>query len=296
VVQEVHAFADSLRFARRLARALRSGGPAPVSVHRFPDGESRVRVHAPVARRVVLVRGLHDPDRKLVEVLLAADALRRAGARHVTLVTPYLGYMRQDAVFSPGDAVSQRVVGALLGDAFDRLLTVEAHLHRVTRLAEVVSCAARSLSAAPALAAWLARTAPGAWVVGPDEESEPWVRALARAARARWVVGAKRRLGDRRVAVRLPRLAGAPRAVVVDDVAASGATLAAAARALRRGGVARVDALVVHALFAGGALGRVRRAGVARLASCDTIPHPSNAIRVAPLVAAALGGPDVPPA
>jgi ribose-phosphate pyrophosphokinase len=293
---ELHAFPDSSGFARRLARALGSSGPAPVRVHRFPDGESRVLVRAPAARRVVLVRSLHDPDRKLVEVLLAADALRRAGARHLTLVAPYLPYMRQDAVFRAGDAISQRVVGALLGNACERLLTVEAHLHRVSRLDRVVPCAARSIPAAPAIAAWLARRAPGAWVVGPDEESEPWVRALARAARTRWAVGAKRRLGDRRVAVRLPRLAGARHAVLVDDVAASGATLAAAARALRRAGVERVDAVVVHALFPGGALARVRRAGVARIASCDTIPHPSNAIRVAPLVAAALGGRDVPPA
>jgi len=58
-------------------------------------------------------------------------------------------------------------------------------------------------------------------------------------------------------------------------------------RALRRAGVAPIDVAVVHAVFAPGALQRARAAGARYVVSCDTIPHPSNAIAVAPLVAAA---------
>lgn len=288
-MREVHAFGDSLALARRLARALGSAPPARVLVHRFPDGESRVRV-GPAAPRSVLVRTLDRPDAKLVELLLAADALRGRGARRVTLVAAYLPYMRQDRAFQPGEPVSQRVVGGLLGGAFERVLTVEAHLHRIARLAEVFPCDARSLPAASALAAWLARRPGRPCLVGPDAESEPSVRALARLTGLPWIVGRKERLGDRRVRVRLPPLPpGVRRALLLDDVASSGATLAAAARALRRAGAARIDALVVHAIFAPGALRRIRAAGVARLVSTDTVAHPSNAIGVAPLLAAALG-------
>ncbi len=178
---EVHAFHDTRRFGAALAHATGATLRA-VAVHRFPDGESRVRVRAPLHLDAVLVLLLDAPDAKLVETLLAADALRRAGAPRVTLVAPYLPYMRQDAVFVPGDAISQRVVGELLGRAFDRVLTVEAHLHRIDRLAEVFACPARSLSAAPAVAAWLRRVAPRALIAGPDQESTPWVSAIARAA------------------------------------------------------------------------------------------------------------------
>ncbi len=289
---EVHAFDDARRFGAALARA--TGSPLRrVRVHRFPDGESRVRVRAPLGASAVLVRSLDAPDAKLVETLLAADALRRAGAPRVTLVAPYLPYMRQDAVFEPGDAISQRVVGDLLGRGFDRVVTVEAHLHRIRRLGEVFPCPARSLAAAPAVAAWLRRAAPNALVVGPDEESAPWVRAIARAAGAPWLVATKRRLGDARVRVELPPLPSRSErqsAVIVDDIAASGATLAATARALRRVGAQRVWVIVVHALFAAGALARIERAGATRVVSCDTVVHRSNAIRVAPLVARALGG------
>jgi ribose-phosphate pyrophosphokinase len=284
----VHFFADSAVLARHLAREL--GLPArQADVHRFPDGESLVTLQPTPGETALLVRSLDDPNAKLVEVLLAADALRRAGARHVVLVAPYLAYMRQDAVFRPGEPVSQQVVAGLLGRAFDRVLTVEAHLHRTPRLDRVFPCAARSLAVAPVVGDWCAGRAPGSLVVGPDEESEPWVRAIARRAGVPWVVAAKRRKGDRSVRVDLPPLPRARRALLVDDIASTGATLAAAARELHRRGVRRVEAVVVHPIFARGALARLERAGVSRVVSCDTISHASNRIRVAPLLARALG-------
>jgi ribose-phosphate pyrophosphokinase len=51
-----------------------------------------------------------------------------------------------------------------------------------------------------------------------------------------------------------------------------------------------VDALVVHAIFVPGSLSALREAGIARVVSTDTIPHPTNGVGVAPLLAAALGG------
>lgn len=285
----LYAFEDSLRLAADLG-AVDGLAVARVTVHRFPDRETLVRVPCPVGPAAVLVRSLADPNGKLVETALAADALRRAGARRVTLVAPYLPYMRQDAVFRPGEPVSQRVVGAWLAELFDSVLTVEAHLHRIRRLAEVVSPGSVSISAAPVLAEWVGAGGAAPLVVGPDEESEPWVKAIARRAKTPWVVGRKRRQSDRTVRVEFPPLPGGARAVLVDDIASSGATLAAAARALRRAGVRTVDAAVVHALFAPGALARIRAAGVRRIVSCDTIPHRTNAIRTAPLLADALRG------
>jgi len=284
----VHAMADSARFARRLARNL--GAPfAPVRTHPFPDGETLVEVTHRAGAEAVLVQSFDDPDRKLMPALLAADALRRAGARRVTLVAPYLAYMRQDRIFRPGEPISQRVFGQCLGRAFDRVLTLQAHLHRTRRLGDVMAGRGRSLSAAPAIARWMLRRGGGAIAVGPDEESEPWIRAVARVAGVRWVVGVKRRLGDRRVRVRFGEPPPGARAVVIDDIASSGATIAGAVHALRERGVRTVDAAVVHAIFAPGALDLIRRAGARTVVSCDTVEHPTNAIQCAPLVGAALG-------
>lgn len=283
----LHSFADTATLARQLARAL--GIPcAPVTVHQFPDGETLVRASPAVGTQAVLVRLLHNPNIKLIETLLAADALRRAGAQRVVLIAPYLPYMRQDMVFTPGESISQKVIADCLGRAFDHIVTIEPHLHRTHDLSEIFPCSAVALSAAPVLAQWIHRTGHRSLVVGPDEESEPWIRAIADRAQMPWVVGKKGRLGDQRVRMQFPTLPVCSRAVIVDDIASSGETLAVAARTLRREGIPTVDAAVVHAIFASGALRRIQTAGIRKIVSCDTIPHPTNAIRSLSLLVTAM--------
>lgn len=282
----VYSFADSASFATRVAR-LCALPHQRLEEHSFPDGESLIRAPAVVAPEALLVRTLDRPNAKLVEILLAADALRRAGAESVTLLAPYLPYMRQDAVFAAGDPLSQRVVGAVLAASFDAVLTVEAHLHRTRRLSRIAGRRSRSLSAAEPIRRWVARHARGAFLVGPDVESTPWIRAIA-GAELPYAVGYKSRRGDRSVEIDLPALPPGDRAVIVDDIASSGATLAMAAELLRRHGVAHIDAVVVHAIFSPGAEEAIRSAGVARIASSDSVVHSTNAFSVASVIAAAL--------
>jgi len=92
---------------------------AQVQVHRFPDGESRVRLPADLPPRIYFCRSLDRPNYKLVELVLAAQTARDLGAEDLTLVAPYLCYMRQDTAFEPGEAVSQRIIGRMLAELFD---------------------------------------------------------------------------------------------------------------------------------------------------------------------------------
>ncbi len=252
-VSTIYFFEDSAILARKIASALHA--PArKVHLRHFPDSESLVRVDAADGDEAVVVVSLDHPDAKLMPTLLAADALRRAGAKRITLVAPYLAYMRQDAVFAPGQPISQRVIGDILGRYFDRVVTVEAHLHRISELAEVVpsSLKSQSLSAAPAIARWLRERDLECIIVGPDRESRPWVEAIAHASGKDFAVGDKKRRGDREVSVKLKDMRTHRRALIVDDIASSGVTLAATARALRARGVRIIEAVVVHAIFAPG--------------------------------------------
>jgi ribose-phosphate pyrophosphokinase len=199
--------------------------------HRFPDGEFRLKLPKALPARVVVWRTLNDPNEKLVELLLVAQAARELGAQDLTLVAPYLAYMRQDIAFHPGEVVSQRIVGRFLAGLFDAVITVDPHLHRVATLQEAVPVAnAVVLSGAPVLADWVQQRRPDAVLIGPDEESLRWVAQAA--ARHGWdhAVCRKQRHGDRAVAIELPALLVHGRAVVLmDDVASSGHTLAQAA-------------------------------------------------------------------
>jgi ribose-phosphate pyrophosphokinase len=282
-------FDDEVEFARGLGLA--SGLPVQrIDRHRFPDGELKLTLPPKLVPEVRILRSLHRPNEKLVELLLAARTARELGAREVTLIAPYLAYMRQDSAFAPGEVVSQKVIGRLLADLFDAVVTVDPHLHRVATLGEAVPLArAVALSAAPLIGHFVAMRAGSPVLVGPDEESAQWVHVAATYNGLPWTVCRKTRRGDTDVEVELPQAEVKGREVVlVDDVASSGHTLAAAARALIAAGAARVDAVVTHAVLAPEAGATLKAAGISEFWSTDTVPHESNALSVVPLIADAL--------
>jgi ribose-phosphate pyrophosphokinase len=286
-------FSDHESQGRRLADAL--GLPfALVGIHRFPDGESKVTLPSPLPERVTLCRSLDRPNEKLVEVMLAAATARELGARHVTLVAPYLCYMRQDIAFRSGEAVSQRIVGRFLADYVDALLTVDPHLHRIRHLNDVMpGIHARALSCAAPAGEFLRERAHGPLLVGPDSESEQWVRAVAAPAGLDYVVASKERLGDREVRITLPeRHYRAREVVLVDDMASTGRTMVNVAAALRARGAHPIHCFVTHALHDAEAARLMRQAGIENIWSSDSVTHPSNAVSLTPLLAAALSAID----
>ncbi len=286
----VHAFADEEQPARALARAL-GVDCRLVGVHTFPDGEALPTVPQ-TAQTTIVYRSLARPADKLIPLFLACDAWRRAGARRLILVAPYLCYLRQDAVFAPGQPISQKVIGELLGDRFDHIVTVDAHLHRTPEISAVFpQTPATNLSAAPVIADWLKRTYPAVdLIIGPDVESERWVRQVATALSVEHRLFSKTRLGDSevRLALQNPADVAGRTAALVDDICSSGGTLIKAAETLSAIGVREIVACVTHALFDGGVERRLRDAGVKAIVSTDSVPHTTNAISLAPLLANAL--------
>ena len=282
-------FDDERDAALRLAEA--ASLPAiPIARHRFPDGELKLRLPTGLPERVTVYRSLDNPNEKLVELLIVSQTARSQGAGHLTLVAPYLAYMRQDMEFTPGEAVSQRIVGRFLAHLFDAIVTVDPHLHRIDRLEEAAPVAqAVVLVGALPLADHVVRVRTRPLLVGPDAESEQWVAAAAARHGLDYIVCSKIRSGDREVAVDLPAAQVQGRAaVILDDMASTGHTLAAAARLLRAAGAASVDAAVTHALFTPQALAMLRADGIGEVWSTDCITHPSNAVSMAPLLAQAL--------
>ena len=260
-----------------------------VLVHHFPDGESMVRLPAELPPEVVLCRSLDHPNDKLIELVLAAAEARSLGVKRLTLVAPYLCYMRQDRSFHSGEAVSQRIIGHLLAEHFDALITVDPHLHRVHSLEQAVPTGRSvALLATDPVGDFIGRQVPGALLVGPDGESGQWVARAAARAGTDYVVGSKTRLGDRDVDIDLRGDFGGRDVVLVDDVASTGRTLEVAARIIQAQGPASLSVVVTHALFAGDALQRLEAVGIGNIWSTDSIPHPSNAIPLAPLLARAL--------
>jgi len=275
-----------------LATALASRLEADVgsaTIRSFPDQESYVRIEGDVAgHAIVLACTLDRPNDKTIPLLLLAATARDLGAARVALVAPYLAYLRQDQRFLPGEGVTSAYFARLVSGAVDWLVTVDPHLHRYASLAHVYGIPARAIHAAPSIAGWLRRHVPDAVLIGPDGESAQWVTAVAEQAGVPHFVLEKMRHGDPTVEVSVP--AGAAlrgrTPVLLDDIISTGRTMIATIAHLRRLGAAAPVCVAVHAVFAERAHEELLAAGAARVVTCNTIPHSSNAIDVTDQLAA----------
>lgn len=264
---------------------------ALVNLHKFPDGESLVSLPDDLrGRDVAILATLHDPDALAMPLWFAAQTARELGAARVGLVAPYLAYMRQDRRFEPGQAVSAPLFARFLGHAFDWLVTADPHLHRIAALRDIFPLPAEYVATAALLADWIAREVANPVVIGPDSESAQWVADVARIARCPFEVLRKERTGDRSVAVSVPRLdtIKGRTPVLVDDIASSGHTMIEATQQLLAQRTAAPVCVVIHPLFGAGAYEEILAAGARTVVSTDSIPHPSNAISLAPLLAPAI--------
>ena len=262
--------------------------------HDFPDGEFKLQLPPILTRNIVVFHSLDHPNDKLIELLFVARTARQMGVERLTLIAPYLAYMRQDIAFSSGEVVSQKIIGELLASLFDVVITVDPHLHRISRLEEAIPIPnAIAISAAPILGDFVVKQRVNPYLVGPDGESSQWILQAALPHQLDHAVAQKKRLGDLTVEISLPPINVLGRSVVLlDDIASSGRTLARAAELLYALGAETVDVAVTHALFAGDALEVIRRSGVINVWSADTVIHPTNALSVLPAIVKALNGLD----
>lgn len=285
----VLGFDDYEAAGRRLAQAL-SLPFEKITVHHFPDGESKVRLPPELPERVIICRSLDFPNNKLIELLLCAETAREQGVKNLTLVAPYLCYMRQDMAFQPGEAISQKIIGRFLAGLFDAVITTNAHLHRIKDLSQAFpGIKAVNITTASIMSAYLKLQGSNLMLVGPDSESAQWVEAIADDAGFDYVVGQKTRLGDQHVKISLPEGNYAEKKIVlIDDVISTGHTLITIATLLHGKGVTSINALVTHALFDETTTRHLHRAGIEHIWSTDSIPHPSNSLNLDRLLASAI--------
>jgi ribose-phosphate pyrophosphokinase len=290
------ALSDDGAFAHRLA-GLVDASLGEMSVRRFPDGESWVRVLEDVeGREVVVVANLDRPDQKLSQLMFLAETLRDLGAARVGVVAPYLAYMRQDERFAPGEGVTSRYFADFLSRYFDWLVTLDPHLHRHGSLADLYRIPTFSGRAAPQIAQWLTRQAIDPVLIGPDAESEQWVGAVAHIMGCPQVIFDKIRHGDREV-----ELADVTRGkvdlcsvrnrtpVIIDDIISTGATMFEAVDQLQTAGLRAPICVGIHGVFSDDADRQLLARGAEQVVTCNSIAHPTNAIDITPALAEQIG-------
>ena len=277
--------------------ACRELGIAPIArtIRRFPDGEMQVEVLESVRGRDVFILQATSPpvDQHLVELLLIADACRRAGAARLTGVIPYFGYARQDRR-AGRRSLGARVASDIVATGhFDRLMLIDAHTPAIEGFFDTPI---DHLTAVPLLAhAAVPHMRSPAVVVAPDFGAVKLARAYGRLLGWPIAFVQKTRLDGE--AVETQGVVGDVRGrapLIVDDMLSTGATLEAAVEAVRAAGaVEPVGVAVTHALLVGEARDLIRRLSLTFVLATDTVSiQPSEpqltTVSVAPLIVTAL--------
>ncbi len=246
------------------------------TVGRFSDGEVMVSINENVrGKDVFFVQPTCFPTNdNLMELLLAADALRRASARRITAVIPYFGYSRQDR--RPRSArvpISAKIVANMIASVgFDRVLTIDLHADQIQGFFEIP---VDNIYATPVMYRDIMESdGADVTVVSPDVGGVLRARAVAKQLNgADLVIIDKRRPAPNVAEVMniIGEVEGR-NCVIVDDIVDTAGTLASAAKVLKEHGAKSVRAYCTHPIFSGKAVENISNSGLDEMVVTDTIP------------------------
>nr|WP_154224698.1 ribose-phosphate diphosphokinase [Marinicella rhabdoformis] len=253
----------------------------------FPDGETYINVHSDVKdKEVIIIITLLEVDNFFLKLVFLSQTLMELGAKRIGLVAPYLSYMRQDIKFHQGEALTSRIFANLINQHFDWLVTVDPHLHRYSTLNEIYRIPNAALHAKDLLSDWIKKHLPNAYLIGPDEESEQWVKAVAFNADVMFSVAKKERYGDRNVKVTFKQLMALPNqpVVLVDDIISSGHTMLEAIGSLKQLGFEKIYCLAIHGIFANQIDRTLINEGATEIITTNSIENSSKSIDLSELI------------
>ncbi len=258
----------------------------------FPDGESYIKFNDDLeGRDVIILCSLDHPNPKILPLLFVAKTAKSLGASKVGLCSPYLAYMRQDKVFHRGEGVTAAYFADLISDYFDWVVTVDPHLHRIHNLSDIYSIPSKVLHAAKPVSDWVTKNVENPVLIGPDIESEQWVKEVAKLCSSPFTVLHKVRYGDRDVKVSLPNaesLSGKT-PVLIDDIISTAKTMIETVSHLKNFGLEKAVCIGVHPIFSGDSYNALKSSWVRQIVSCNTIRHETNAIDIRKLIVSAIG-------
>ena len=252
-------------------------------VGRFSDGEVNVEIHENVrgCDAFVLQSTCAPTNDNIMELVIMADAIRRASAHRVTAVIPYYGYARQDR--RPRSArvpISAKVVADMLDSVgIDRILTVDLHADQIQGFFDMP---VDNVYGSPVLVDHIAtRNYENPIVVSPDVGGVVRARAIAKQIDdLDLAIIDKRRpqANDTRVMNVIGDVRGKT-CILVDDIVDTAGTLCTAAEALKEQGAIRVVAYITHPVLSGPAVRRITDSEIDEMVVTDTIPLSEDAAR-----------------
>ena len=266
-------------------------------VGRFNNGEVQIMIDESVrGKDVFIIQPTSYPvNDNLMELMVMADALKRASARHITAVVPYYGYARQDRKTRGREPITAKLVANLMQTSgITRLVTVDLHAGQIQGFFDVP---VDHLYGASILAKYInEKNLEDAIVVSPDLGGVTRARDLADRIGAPIAIIEKKRPepGVAKVMNLIGDVKG-KNCIIVDDIVDTAGSLVEGAKALEEFGAKSVTAAVTHAVLTDPASERIANSNINELIVTNTIPLPENCklenitqLSVAPLLGEAI--------
>ena len=258
----------------------------------FPDGEIGIQIQENVRGKDVFIvqTGAKKPNRYLMELLIMADACKRASARSISAVIPYFAYARQDRKDKPRVPITARLVANLLETSgITRILTMDLHTEQVQGFFDIP---VDHLYARPLFVKKFQNRTKDLIVVSPDVGSNKMARKFAENLNVGLAIVDKSRITANRVESNaiIGDVKG-KNVILIDDICSTGETLKNATRACKQHGAEDVWAAVPHGLFIGDTM---KDSGIEEFFVTDTILQDITIgiklqiVSVAPLFAQAI--------
>lgn len=267
---------------RKLAYDISQASGIPLSeveVSRFSDGELNISIKESVrGHNVFVIQPTSAPvNEHIMELLITADALKRASARSVTVIMPYYGYSRQDRKSQSRQPITAKLVADLLQTAgIDRIICIDLHAAQIQGFFDVPI---DNFPAAPLLADYFLheKKIEDVVVVSPDHGGATRARVFAKILNAPMAIIDKRRPEVNKAEVMniIGDVKG-KNVIMIDDMIDTAGTLTAGAEALINAGAKTVYAAATHAIFSGEAINRIQNSKVAKVVVTDTIELPPH--------------------
>jgi ribose-phosphate pyrophosphokinase len=271
-----------------------------VELIEFPNGELYARYLESIrGADMFIVQSLCDPvNKNLMQLLIMIDAAKRASAKRIVAVIPWYAYSRQDRKTKPREPITARLVANMIQAAgAERVMTMDLHSGQIEGY---FTFPVDHLTAMHTFVDYFVeagfRDADDAVVVAPDTGEVKVAKQLAGHLRLPWaIVNKMRDKPDKSEVTHVIGEVEGKRAIMIDDVIATGGTLVNAAERLAAEGATEVYAAATHGEFSGQAYRRIEDSLIREVVVTDTLPlkegEPHSKIRtltIAPILASTI--------
>lgn len=281
---------SSKDLARKISKKLKAN-LVKSEVKIFPDGESKITLKGKLSKsKTIVVQSIYPPvDSNLIQALSLISKAKEYSTE-VIVVVPYLGYARQDREFLPGEIATMKVLGQLFkGAGASKIIVVDIHSKIGLKHFKIKS---ENLSAIPDLARYFQKiNLKNPLVVSPDQGGKERAKEFADKFGSDFIALKKQR--DRKTGKVQIKTGGLDEVIgrdliLVDDMISTGGSIIKATEFLKKQKCNRVFVTCTHALLMNGAEKKIRKAGVTRIISANTIPGNSSIVDVSSTIAKAI--------